>query len=134
MDRGPHQRALDDTALLERAGEHRSFEVGHPRPEADVAGRRVLHLDAAHLLDHPLERQARPLEEHLALEERTVQGALGQDLAGHSRAYGDRLSRRGSLAAGELPGLALGHDGWGDHHLHAVHLVDGARAQGAAID
>src|SRR6187431_3740624 len=34
------------------------------------------------------------------------------------------------LAAGELPGLALGCDRWRDDHLYVVHLADRARPEG----
>ena len=60
-------------------------EPGQPRPQPDVARRRVLRLEAADLLDRLGDGQRRALEQQLAGEERAVEVALGEDPLGHRR-------------------------------------------------
>ena len=56
----------------------------HARPEADVAGGRVLRLDAAHLLDDVDDAQRGAVEQMLPSEQRAVQPAGGEELLSHS--------------------------------------------------
>jgi hypothetical protein len=74
VDRRPHQRRLDDGAVLERPRQVFALEAGDPRPEADVPRWCVLGLEAADLLDRLGERQPRPREQQLTLEQRAIEG------------------------------------------------------------
>jgi hypothetical protein len=65
VDGVAHQRRLHERAPLERARQGVALEAGDPSPEADVAGRRVLVLQTADLLDRAGEREAPPLEQQL---------------------------------------------------------------------
>ena len=62
-----------DRAALERARQVVPPEAFESRPEPDVAGGRVLHLDAAHALHHRDRIGDRPLEQVLPVQERAVQ-------------------------------------------------------------
>src|SRR5439155_23660648 len=53
MDGDAHQGRLDDAPALERAGQVLAREAVETRPQADVARRRVLGLQPAHLLEGP---------------------------------------------------------------------------------
>jgi hypothetical protein len=72
VDRRPHEGGLDHAPVLERRGEVPTAEVAQPGPQPDVARRRVLRLEAAHLLDRLGDRQLHPLEEQLSGEQRAV--------------------------------------------------------------
>src|SRR6185503_7739710 len=85
VDRRPHEGCLDDGPVLEPRGEVVAAEVAQPGPQPDIAGGRVLRLEAAHLLDRLWDRELRALEEQLSGEQGTVQGAPRQDRLGHRR-------------------------------------------------
>ena len=107
VDRGPHQRRLDDRPPLERARECVALEPVQPRPQADVHRGRVLRLDPADPLERPRDRRPRPLQQVLAGEEGPVQVALrertrlGRDRHG---AEATLPSPRGYSSAGRAPG------------------------------
>ena len=69
---------------LEGLRQHRPGEVPHARPEADVAGGRVLRLDAAHPLDDVDDAQRGAVEQMLPGEQRAVQPAGGEERLSHS--------------------------------------------------
>ena len=75
VDRHPHQRRLDDAAVLEGRRERVAREVAQSRPQPDVARWRVLRLEAADLLDRVGDRERRAFEEELARQQGAIQGA-----------------------------------------------------------
>ena len=97
VDRGAHDGRLDDGPVLQRPGQRRPVEVLEPAPQADVARRGVLRLEAGDRFERLGQRQVGPLEQELPGEERAVQAALGQDGVGHrlqrSRAAASPSSR-----------------------------------------
>ena len=84
MDRRSHEGRLDDDALLQRLREVRPLEAPESGPQPDIAGRGVLRLQPADLLHGLLDAERRPCEKELAGEQRSIQGALGQDPLGHA--------------------------------------------------
>jgi hypothetical protein len=79
VDGGSLERCLDRRATLERAGERVALEVGQPRPEAYVAGRRVLGLQAADLLEGLGNWDVGAFEQQLAGKERAIERAPGKN-------------------------------------------------------
>jgi hypothetical protein len=73
VDRGPHQRRLNDLASLQRSRQRRALEALDARPEADVHRWRVLRLDAGELLERRGQRQVDSIEQPLAGEQRAVE-------------------------------------------------------------
>ena len=76
MDRGTHDGRLDAGTVLKRPGQRRPVEALEPAPQADVARRGVLRLEAGDRFERLGQRQAGPLEKELPGEERAVQAAL----------------------------------------------------------
>ena len=92
-----------DAPVLQGLRQGLAAEAGQPRPQPDVAGRRVLRLEAADLLDRLGDGQRRALQEELAGEQGAVQRALGEDPVGHRSSMMAR--RRGRRSSG---GRAMG--------------------------
>src|SRR3954454_20183110 len=63
VDRRAHQGRLDRGATFERASEVVSTEPFEPRPQADVAARRILVLEAVYPLERAKDRQAPSLQQ-----------------------------------------------------------------------
>jgi hypothetical protein len=78
VDRRAHERALDDRALLERAGQRVALEALQTGPQADVHRRRVLRLESGDELQRARDRDARALEQQLAGEQRPVELAAAE--------------------------------------------------------
>ncbi len=93
MDGRPHHGGLYDLAGLERGGQVGAGKAVEPRPEADVAGRRVLRLQTADPLDRRGRPEPAPLQEQLAAEHRPVQRQLGEHPLCHRRPRQPRLAR-----------------------------------------
>ena len=103
VDRAAHQRALDDAALLERAGEVGALEPLQARPQPDVHRRRVLRLQPGHPLEQPRDGIGGALEQALAGQEGAVEGRVASGgLRGRagSRPRGARRARRGGAPRG----------------------------------
>jgi hypothetical protein len=83
VDCRAHERRLDDAAPLERPRQGVALEILEARPQADVTGRRVLHLEAADPLERARDRQAPALEQELPGEESAVQLALREHAPAH---------------------------------------------------
>jgi hypothetical protein len=60
----------------------------HSRPQRDVRIDRHLRLEHDQVLDDLARRQPRPLEQVLAREERSIEGAIGDGLGIRSRRSG----------------------------------------------
>jgi hypothetical protein len=73
VDRDPHQRALDDLALLQGLRQRDGGEVPQPRPQPEVHRRRVLGLDTAQPLERVRRRSVRALQQQLPREQRPIE-------------------------------------------------------------
>jgi hypothetical protein len=88
MDRCPHQRGADDLARRHQRGQLGRIEVLEPRLQRDVRRQRRLGLEPHKPLDQLRRRPAPPVQQLLALEQRTVQGtATEYSAAGHRGAH-----------------------------------------------
>ena len=83
VDGRAKERALDDSALFERAGEVTEGEPLQPAPEPDVRRGGVLGLDAPDAFDGPHQRQPRPLEEELTREQGAIEVSNREHGLGH---------------------------------------------------
>ena len=79
MDRPAHQREPDDRAVEESRRELLRVERDDPAPEPRVGGVRRLCLHADELLKDVLDRSARPFEQELASQCRSIDLAQTQD-------------------------------------------------------
>ena len=83
MNRGAHERALDDATRLELVGQRIAPEVSHATPEADVSRRRVLVLDAPDPFECLRDGNGSPIEQELAGEQCPVEHPNRQDRRRH---------------------------------------------------
>jgi hypothetical protein len=79
MERRAHQSRLDDRPVVKRTDEILDSEVGEARPEGDVRPVGVLRLEAGQTADDLRDLAPMPLQQALAGERRTVQGARRDD-------------------------------------------------------
>src|SRR5712692_7584320 len=79
MDRAAHQSALDRISIHERVRKCGASEISQSRPQTDVAGRRVLRLQAADGLERARQRKWGSLEQQLAREQGPIELARGED-------------------------------------------------------
>ena len=79
VNRGAHERSLDDRPPLEGARQLLAPEAAQAGPEADVRVRRVLVLDPRQALQRARDWQSRALQQQLAREQSPVQLPLGED-------------------------------------------------------
>jgi hypothetical protein len=79
MDRRPHERCLNDAMTLEGLGQVLPAKAIEARPQTDVARWRVLHLDAAHLLEGTRDGERRTFEQELPTKQSPPELPLRED-------------------------------------------------------
>ena len=79
MNGATHERALDRYSIHKGVGQRRALEVAQPRPQSDVAARRVLRLQAADSLQRARQLQVRSFEQQLPCQKSAVQLTCGED-------------------------------------------------------
>jgi hypothetical protein len=85
MDRRAHELRAHGAALVDQRGQLLRREAREPRPERDVWVLGDLRLHADQVLDRGEHGPRRAGQQALAMQERPVERAIGQEVAGHAR-------------------------------------------------
>jgi hypothetical protein len=121
VERGPHERPLDDPPLPERAIQLRGDEAVEARGQRDVRRGWLLRLERDESLDGVDDIQPLPAQEPLAGKRRAVELGGGQRSVGHrSRSYRRSMSDfvRSCRGSG-LPGRSRG--GYARREVRSLH-------------